>query len=315
MVGARIGELTVGDLEAVGASGGRGGARRAAGAARRRGDAATGRPARRRGPLAHRRAGAGGTGRAGHLALGGPPGGLAPAAGERRGGHRPSRRGDHLAWQSVHPGRVPAAPHPRAGSRADPAGLVTVGDPRGLLARRRRRRPGRARTGPPSALLDTAYGRPLCGKAARLAGVLAVAAGQRRRVRRRAAATRPRRLAGAAGSNSRPRRWSSRSPRCWCRRPHQDGSPAPTPPGLRATASRRPSPPASTCCGSMSTPAGGCGQQPAHLRLHPAGQGPARRGMGHQPRSARRRRRADHGAGRHAGTPPRQRRGSLPRRG
>ncbi|MFI7068889.1 copper resistance CopC/CopD family protein [Micromonospora sediminicola] len=53
--------------------------------------------------------------------------------------------------------------------------------------------------GHPSALLDTAYGRLLCGKVALLAGVLAVAAWQRRMVRRRVAATRPRRVAGAAG--------------------------------------------------------------------------------------------------------------------
>ncbi|WP_309227279.1 copper resistance CopC/CopD family protein [Micromonospora thermarum] len=53
--------------------------------------------------------------------------------------------------------------------------------------------------GRPSALLGSAYGRLLCAKAALLAAVLAVAAWQRRLVRRRVAATRPRWVAGAAG--------------------------------------------------------------------------------------------------------------------
>ncbi|RIV38629.1 copper resistance CopC/CopD family protein [Micromonospora radicis] len=53
--------------------------------------------------------------------------------------------------------------------------------------------------GRPSALLGTTYGRLLCAKAVLLAGVLAVAAGQRRLIRRRAAAGQPRRVARAAG--------------------------------------------------------------------------------------------------------------------
>ncbi|MGK5440558.1 copper resistance CopC/CopD family protein [Micromonospora sp. URMC 105] len=54
--------------------------------------------------------------------------------------------------------------------------------------------------GRPAALLDTTYGRLLCGKAALLGAVLAVAAGQRRLVRRGLAAGRPGRLTRAAGA-------------------------------------------------------------------------------------------------------------------
>ncbi|GIJ36107.1 copper resistance CopC/CopD family protein [Micromonospora sediminimaris] len=50
-----------------------------------------------------------------------------------------------------------------------------------------------------SALWGSTYGRLLLAKAALLAGVLAVAAGQRRLIRRRVAATRPRWIARAAG--------------------------------------------------------------------------------------------------------------------
>ncbi|GGM50665.1 copper resistance protein C [Micromonospora sonchi] len=53
--------------------------------------------------------------------------------------------------------------------------------------------------GRPAALLGSAYGRLLCAKAALLAGVLAVAAWQRRLIRRRVAATSPRLVARAAG--------------------------------------------------------------------------------------------------------------------
>ncbi|SCL19633.1 copper transport protein [Micromonospora nigra] len=52
--------------------------------------------------------------------------------------------------------------------------------------------------GRPAALLDSTYGRLLCAKAALLAGVLAVAARQRRLVRRRVAAKLPRTVARAA---------------------------------------------------------------------------------------------------------------------
>ncbi|MEV4715505.1 copper resistance protein CopC [Micromonospora sp. NPDC049374] len=53
--------------------------------------------------------------------------------------------------------------------------------------------------GRPSALWGSTYGRLLLAKAALLAGVLAVAAGQRRLIRRRVAAVRPRWVARAAG--------------------------------------------------------------------------------------------------------------------
>ncbi|MFJ6198050.1 copper resistance CopC/CopD family protein [Micromonospora sp. NPDC092111] len=53
--------------------------------------------------------------------------------------------------------------------------------------------------GRPAALVDTAWGRLLCGKAALLAAVLGVAAWQRRAVRHGAAAARPHRVATAAG--------------------------------------------------------------------------------------------------------------------
>ncbi|GIJ10847.1 copper resistance CopC/CopD family protein [Micromonospora andamanensis] len=53
--------------------------------------------------------------------------------------------------------------------------------------------------GRPSALWGSTYGRLLLAKAALLAGVLAVAAGQRRLIRRRVAASRPRWVARAAG--------------------------------------------------------------------------------------------------------------------
>ncbi|MEV6811789.1 copper resistance protein CopC [Micromonospora sp. NPDC051296] len=53
--------------------------------------------------------------------------------------------------------------------------------------------------GRPSALLGSTYGRLLCAKAALLAGVLAVAAWQRRLIRRQVAAGQPRRVARAAG--------------------------------------------------------------------------------------------------------------------
>ncbi|MEU6023934.1 copper resistance protein CopC [Micromonospora sp. NPDC048871] len=53
--------------------------------------------------------------------------------------------------------------------------------------------------GRPSALLDSTYGRLLGAKAGLLAVVLAVAAGQRRLIRRRAAAAQPGRVARAAG--------------------------------------------------------------------------------------------------------------------
>ncbi|MFV2099923.1 copper resistance CopC/CopD family protein [Micromonospora sp. LOL_024] len=53
--------------------------------------------------------------------------------------------------------------------------------------------------GRPSALLGSTYGQLLCAKAALLAGVLVVAAGQRRLISRQAAAGRPRRIARAAG--------------------------------------------------------------------------------------------------------------------
>ncbi|WP_433529891.1 copper resistance CopC/CopD family protein [Micromonospora sp. CA-263727] len=53
--------------------------------------------------------------------------------------------------------------------------------------------------GRPSALFGSAYGLLLCAKAALLAGILAVAAGQRRLIRRQVAAGQPRRVARAAG--------------------------------------------------------------------------------------------------------------------
>ncbi len=53
--------------------------------------------------------------------------------------------------------------------------------------------------GRPSALLGTTYGQLLCAKAALLAGILAVAARQRQRIRRQVAAGQPRRVAWAAG--------------------------------------------------------------------------------------------------------------------
>ncbi|MTK00859.1 copper resistance protein CopC [Micromonospora sp. CP22] len=53
--------------------------------------------------------------------------------------------------------------------------------------------------GRPPALWESTYGRLLLGKAALLAGVLAVAAGQRRLIRRRVAASRPRWVTRAAG--------------------------------------------------------------------------------------------------------------------
>ncbi|QKW16217.1 copper resistance protein CopC [Verrucosispora sp. NA02020] len=53
--------------------------------------------------------------------------------------------------------------------------------------------------GRPSAVLGTTYGRLLCAKAALLAAVLAIAAWQRRLIRRRIAAGRPRWVARAAG--------------------------------------------------------------------------------------------------------------------
>ncbi|PZG14740.1 copper resistance protein CopC [Micromonospora craterilacus] len=53
--------------------------------------------------------------------------------------------------------------------------------------------------GRPSALLGSTYGRLLCAKAALLGGILAVAAWQRRLIRRQVAAGQPRRVARAAG--------------------------------------------------------------------------------------------------------------------
>ncbi|MDG4793948.1 copper resistance protein CopC [Micromonospora sp. WMMD1082] len=53
--------------------------------------------------------------------------------------------------------------------------------------------------GRPSALLGSIYGQLLCAKAGLLAGILVVAAGQRRLIRRQAAAGQPRRIARAAG--------------------------------------------------------------------------------------------------------------------
>ncbi|MCZ7379814.1 copper resistance CopC/CopD family protein [Micromonospora sp. WMMC250] len=53
--------------------------------------------------------------------------------------------------------------------------------------------------GRPAALLGTTYGRLLCAKAGLLVAVLAVAAWQRQMVRRRVAASRPRRVTRAAG--------------------------------------------------------------------------------------------------------------------
>ncbi|MBX7265258.1 copper resistance protein CopC/CopD [Micromonospora sp. Llam7] len=53
--------------------------------------------------------------------------------------------------------------------------------------------------GRPSALLGSTYGQLLCAKAALLAGILGVAAGQRRLIRRQVAAGRPRRVTRAAG--------------------------------------------------------------------------------------------------------------------